>query len=90
MNKFFLPQIEKISIHNYSLYHCPLEINFSSKLNIIYGTNGTGKSTLLMMLLFSIVGPYRGGIKTKFARNNVEITAQFMTKASLKIGQLSI
>lgn len=65
MNKFFLPQIEKISIHNYSLYHCPLEINFSSKLNIIYGTNGTGKSTLLMMLLFSIVGPYRGGIKTK-------------------------
>lgn len=40
-------------------------IDFSSKLNIVYGTNGTGKSTLLMMILFSIVGPYRGGIKTK-------------------------
>jgi len=65
MNKFFLPQIKKISIYDYSLYKCPLEIDFSSKLNIVYGTNGTGKSTLLMILLFSIVGPYRGGIKTK-------------------------
>lgn len=57
--------LEKISIINYSLYRCPLEISFSSKLNIIYGTNGTGKSTLLMLCLFSIIGPYRGGIKTK-------------------------
>lgn len=65
MNKFYLPHIKKISIYNYSLYECPLVIDFSSKLNIIYGTNGTGKSTLLMMILFSIVGPYRGGIKTK-------------------------
>lgn len=65
MNKFYLPHIKKISIYNYSLYECPLIIDFSSKLNIIYGTNGTGKSTLLMMILFSIVGPYRGGIKTK-------------------------
>ncbi|NCC16903.1 MAG: hypothetical protein EOM28_11260 [Clostridia bacterium] len=65
MNKFYLPYLKKLSIYNYSLYECPLVIDFSSKLNIIYGTNGTGKSTLLMMLLFSIVGPYRGGIKTK-------------------------
>ncbi|MEG1946514.1 MAG: AAA family ATPase [Lachnospiraceae bacterium] len=65
MNKFYLPHIKKISIYEYSLYECPLVIDFSSKLNIIYGTNGTGKSTLLMMLLFSIVGPYKGGIKTK-------------------------
>lgn len=65
MNKFYLPHIKKLKIYNYSLYDCPLIIDFSSKLNIIYGTNGTGKSTLLMMILFSIVGPYRGGIKTK-------------------------
>lgn len=52
-------------IEDYSLYKCPLEICFSNKLNIVYGTNGTGKSTLLMMCFFSIVGPYRGGIKTK-------------------------
>lgn len=57
--------MKKLSIYDYLLYECPLEIDFSSKLNIIYGTNGTGKSTLLMMILFSIVGPYRGGIKTK-------------------------
>lgn len=65
MNKFYLPHLKKLKIYNYSLYDCPLIIDFSSKLNIIYGTNGTGKSTLLMMILFSIVGPYRGGIKTK-------------------------
>ncbi|GEM_PF-931644 len=65
MNQFYLPNIKRVGIYNYSLYECPLVIDFSSKLNIIYGTNGTGKSTLLMMLLFSIVGPYRGGIKTK-------------------------
>lgn len=65
MNKFYLPNIKKISIYDYTLYECPLIIDFSSKLNIIYGTNGTGKSTLLMIILFSIVGPYRGGIKTK-------------------------
>lgn len=57
--------MEKLIVQNYSLYECPVSINFSSKLNIIYGTNGTGKSTLLMMILFSIVGPYRGSIKTK-------------------------
>ena len=65
MNRFYLPIMEKLSIVDYSLYKCPLDISFSSKLNIVYGTNGTGKSTLLMMCLFSIVGPYRGGIKTK-------------------------
>ena len=65
MNKFYLPVMEKLIVQNYSLYNCPVNINFSSKLNIIYGTNGTGKSTLLMMILFSIVGPYRGSIKTK-------------------------
>ena len=65
MNKFYLPIMEKLRIEDYSLYKCPLNINFSSKLNIVYGTNGTGKSTLLMICLFSIVGPYRGGIKTK-------------------------
>lgn len=68
MNKFYLPHIKKISVYNYSLYECPLIVDFSSKLNIIYGTNGIGKSTLLMMILFSIVGPYRGGIKTKIIK----------------------
>lgn len=65
MNKFYLPHLEEIKVTDYGLYNCPLEIKFNSKLNVIFGTNGTGKSTLLMLILFSIIGPYRGGIKTK-------------------------
>lgn len=65
MNKFYLPNLEEIIVTDYGLYECPLKITFNSKLNIIFGTNGTGKSTLLMLILFSIIGPYRGGIKTK-------------------------
>lgn len=65
MNKFYLPHLEQIIITDYGLYKCPLVIKFNSKLNVIFGTNGTGKSTLLMLILFSIIGPYRGGIKTK-------------------------
>lgn len=65
MNKFYLPHLLEIKLTDYGLYKCPLVIKFNSKLNIIFGTNGTGKSTLLMLILFSIIGPYRGGIKTK-------------------------
>ena len=65
MNKFYLPHLVEIKVTDYGLYRCPLEIKFNSKLNVIFGTNGTGKSTLLMLILFSIIGPYRGGIKTK-------------------------
>lgn len=65
MNKFYLPHLDEIVITDYKLYKCPLKIKFNSKLNVIFGTNGTGKSTLLMLILFSIIGPYRGGIKTK-------------------------
>ena len=64
-NEFYLPILDKVTIYDYSLYKCPFEIDFSSKLNIIYGTNGIGKSTLLMIILFSIIGPYRGTTKTQ-------------------------
>ena len=69
MNKFYLPKLKRLIIENFSLYECPLNIDFSKKLSIIFGTNGTGKSTLLMIILFSIIGPYRGGIKTKTRKN---------------------
>lgn len=64
-NEFYLPILDKVTIYDYSLYKCPFEIDLSSKLNIIYGTNGVGKSTLLMIILFSIIGPYRGTTKTQ-------------------------
>lgn len=68
-NEFYLPILDKVSIYDYSLYKCPFEIDFSSKLNIIYGTNGIGKSTLLMLILFSIIGPYRGSVKTQIRKD---------------------
>lgn len=68
-NEFYLPVLDKVSIYDYSLYKCPFVIDFSSKLNIIYGTNGIGKSTLLMLILFSIIGPYRGSVKTQIRKD---------------------
>lgn len=68
-NEFYLPVLDKVSIYDYSLYKCPFVIDFSSKLNIIYGTNGIGKSTLLMIILFSIIGPYRGSVKTQIRKD---------------------
>ena len=64
-NVFYLPILDKVTIYDYSLFKCPFEIDLSSKLNIIYGTNGIGKSTLLMIILFSIIGPYKGTTKTQ-------------------------
>lgn len=65
MSKFPLMSLESVEIDNYDLYKCPLTFDFSKKLNIIFGTNGTGKSSLLYILLYSIIGPYRGAIETK-------------------------
>ena len=64
-NLFYLPILDKVTIYDYSLFKCPFEIDLSKKLNIIYGTNGIGKSTLLMIILFSIIGPYKGTTKTQ-------------------------
>lgn len=61
---FHLPKLNYIEIRNYNLYKCPLRIDFSKPLCIVYGTNGTGKSTLLQIILFSIIGPYKEGLKT--------------------------
>lgn len=71
-NEFYLPILDKVTIYDYSLYKCPFEIDFSSKLNIIYGTNGIGKSTLLMIILFSIIGPYKEAVKTQLRKDRNE------------------
>ncbi|HEM5118012.1 TPA: AAA family ATPase, partial [Streptococcus suis] len=57
METFNLPVLKKMIINNYDLYTCPLELEFSETLNLIRGTNGTGKSTLLHIILYSIIGP---------------------------------
>lgn len=76
--------MKKLSIYDYSLYNCPLEIDFSPKLNIVYGTNGTGKSTLLMLILFSIIGPYKGGIKTGIRKEQRRDTRPFYGESFFK------
>jgi energy-coupling factor transporter ATP-binding protein EcfA2 len=64
-NKYKLPVLRKVRIENYDLYKCPFDIELSKGLNIIYGTNGLGKTTLLNMIQYSIIGPYTGGVKTR-------------------------
>ena len=61
-NEYFLPKISELHIDDYDLYKCPFDINFSEKLNLIFGTNGLGKTTFLNILQYSIIGPYTGKI----------------------------
>ena len=58
-SKYYLPKIKELTITDYDLYKCPLKITFSSKLNLIFGSNGLGKTTLLNILQYSIIGPYK-------------------------------
>ncbi|HFI0622659.1 TPA: AAA family ATPase [Streptococcus suis] len=61
--EYYLPKIKKVKIEEYDLYECPLHIDMSEKLNIIFGTNGLGKTTLLNIIQYSIIGPYNGQVK---------------------------
>lgn len=63
--EYCLPRIKELHINNYDLYKCPLNIEFSSKLNLVFGTNGLGKTTLLNILQYSIIGPYTGKVKSR-------------------------
>ncbi|CYV89218.1 AAA family ATPase [Streptococcus suis] len=60
---YYLPKIKRLTIENFDLYNCPLEIEMSDKLNVIFGTNGLGKTTLLNIIQYSIIGPYTGKVE---------------------------
>lgn len=60
-----LPIPKKFEIKNFDLYKCPINIDFARGLNIVFGTNGLGKSTFLYILQYSIIGPYMDGVKTR-------------------------
>lgn len=62
---YYLPKIKWLKIENFDLYQCPLEIEMSDKLNIIFGTNGLGKTTLLNIIQYSIIGPYKGKVEVR-------------------------
>ena len=80
-NEFYLPILDKVTIYDYSLYKCPFEIDFSSKLNIIYGTNGIGKTTLLK----SILGLIKELPKHKYAWRKDEIAGLYIIRIFLRI-----
>lgn len=72
--KYPLPILKSLSINNYDLYRCPLHIDFSSKLNIVFGTNGLGKTTFLNILQYSVIGPYRDGIQVRNYKEEQKIS----------------
>ncbi len=63
--KYPLPKLECMRIEGYDLYQCPMVIDFNKKLNIVFGTNGLGKTTLLTMIQYAIIGPYCGAQKSR-------------------------
>lgn len=66
MNKKYpLPKLEYMEIEGYDLYKYPMAIDFNKKLNIVFGTNGLGKTTLLTMIQYAVIGPYCGAQKSR-------------------------
>ncbi len=47
---YYLPKIKRLTIENFDLYNCPLEIEMSDKLNVIFGTNGLGDNAIMMIV----------------------------------------
>ncbi|UTC43564.1 hypothetical protein [Treponema sp. OMZ 857] len=69
MNKFTLPVLKTMHIYNYGLFKKDIHIDFDKKITVFFGTNGIGKSTLIQILIYSIIGPYIGNIKVKTREN---------------------
>lgn len=51
---YYLPKIKRLKIDNFDLYKCPLEIDLSDKLNIIFGTNGLGKTIITNVSILEV------------------------------------
>ena len=55
MVNYYLPKIKELHIFNYDMYKCPVDVLFSDKLNLIFGTNGLGKTTFLNIMQYYIL-----------------------------------
>lgn len=80
MKKYPLPVIQKLKIENYDLYKCPLNIDFSNKLNVFLGTNGMGKTTLLSIIQYSIIGPYNDSMQQRNYKGEAKQRRPMLTK----------
>ena len=78
--KYYLPKIKELHIYNYDLYKCPVDIKFSPKLNLVFGTNGLGKTTLLNILQYSIIGPYTGKVKSRNWKDQQKLKRPMLDK----------
>lgn len=60
MRDIFLPTLKKIKIKNFTLYPNGLdfEYDFINGVNLIIGGNGMGKTTLVNIIKYSIIGNY--------------------------------
>ncbi len=67
-------------IYSYDLYKCPLNIKFSDKLNLIFGTNGLGKTTLLNIIQYSLIGPYVGRVKSRNWKDQQKLKRPILDK----------
>ena len=65
MKTYCLPKIRELYISNYDLYICPFDVRFSEKINLVFGTNGLGKTTFLNIMQYAIIGPYLGKVESR-------------------------
>ena len=65
MKIYCLPKIKELHISNYDLYICPFEVEFSEKINLVFGTNGLGKTTFLNIMQYAVIGPYIGKVQSR-------------------------
>ena len=63
MNNIYLPDILSLNVKNFTLYPSGLNFNykFSKGVNLIIGGNGMGKTTLVNIIKYSIIGHYKEG-----------------------------
>ncbi|MCW8898302.1 MAG: AAA family ATPase [Flavobacteriales bacterium] len=61
MNHIFLPSLKKLRIQNYTLYPNGLnfEHDFINGVNLIMGGNGMGKTTMVNIIKYGIIGNYK-------------------------------
>lgn len=72
MKAIYLPKLKKIIVRNYSFYEQKpnFEFEFDDGISAIIGANGVGKTTLINMIIYNLVG-YRKEIKGR--KNNQKI-----------------
>ncbi len=81
MGNIYLPKLISIKVENYSLYTTEptFEFNFYDGISAIIGVNGIGKTTLVEMILYCIVGYQRKNDSGK-KYENVKYFSERMSK----------